>query len=155
MFLILFLFWLLLNGKLTIEVALVGAAVSAVLTFAAYRVLNMDPRKEMRFLCRLPLVFAYLMYLAVQMVVSSIQVIGLILKPGSARPKLVWFRPNLNSDTARLALANSITLTPGTVTASLGKKTVCVYALRPNLAEGIEECGFVKKLRRLEGNRHG
>ena len=155
MFLILFLFWILLNGKVTVEIVLIGAAISAALTFAAYRVLNMDPRKEVRFLCRLPGVFVYLLYLTGQMVVSSLQVIALILKPGTGRPKLVWFRPELKSDAARLALANSITLTPGTVTASLGEKTVCVYALRPELAEGIKECGFVKKLRRLEGKRHG
>ena len=155
MFLILFLFWILLNGKITVEIVLFGAAISAALTFAAYRVLHTDPRKEWLLFCRLPGVFAYLFYLVWQMVLSNLQVIALILRPGSGRPKLVWFRPALKGDGARLALANSVTLTPGTVTAALGKKTICVYALRPHLAEGLAECGFVKKLRRLEGEKHG
>lgn len=155
MFLILFLFWLLLNGKMTAEIVLIGAAVSAALTFAAHRVLNIDPRKERRFMRRLPGIFVYLLHLVGQMALSNLQVIALILKPGTGRPKLVWFRPDLKGDTARLALANSITLTPGTVTVALGDKTLCVYALRPELADGLADCGFVKKLRRLEGDDHG
>ena len=41
MFVLLLLFWLILNGKVTIEILLIGAAISAALTFAARRVLKM------------------------------------------------------------------------------------------------------------------
>ena len=155
MVIILFLFWLMLNGKVTLEIVVVGAALSAALTCVAHRVLHTSPRKEALFWRRLPGIFFYLLYLTGQVILSNLQVIQLILKPGNGRPKLVWFEPKTRGSTARLALANSITLTPGTVTVSLGEDGICVYALRPELAEGLEESGFVKKLCRLEGEDHG
>lgn len=154
MAILLFLFWLILNGKITLEIVLVGAAVSAAVTFAAYRLLGFSLRKELRFWRRLPGILLYLFYLVGQIFVSNFLVIRLILKRDNRRSKLVWFRPGLRGETARVALANSITLTPGTVTVGLTEDVICVHALRPELAQGIEECGFVKKLRRLEGEDH-
>ena len=92
--------------------------------------------------------------LPIKIILSNLAVIRLILRPTKERAKLVWFRPNLRSDLARLALANSITLTPGTVTVALGRDMICVYALRPELAEGLKDCGFVEKLCRLEEDAH-
>ena len=154
MFVLLLLFSLILNGKVTIEILLIGAAISAALTFTARRVLKLDRRKELLFWRRLPKILLFLLYLAGQIVLANLQVIRLILKPGTGRPKLVWFRPKMQGDLTRLALANSITLTPGTVTVSLTEDTICVYALRPELAEGLKDCGFVEKLCRLEEDAH-
>ena len=119
-FVLLFLFWLLLNGKVTVEIILVGAAVSAALTCFAHRVLHISPRGELRVLRGLPGVFCYLVWLVGQIILSNIQVIGRILTPGKKRSpaKLIWFQPGTKGDLAKLALANSITLTPGTVTVS-------------------------------------
>ena len=49
MFLLLFLFWIILNGRVTVEIVVIGAAVSAVLTFAAHKTLGDSPRKEVLF----------------------------------------------------------------------------------------------------------
>ena len=147
----LFLFWIILNGKMTLEIIVLGAAVSAALSWFARRVLGISPREERRFLRRLPGVFCYLIYLLGQVAYSNYLVIRLILTPGKERPKLVWFPLPVKGGPARLALANSITLTPGTVTVSMGEETICVYALRPQLGEGLDRCGFVTRLRRLEG----
>jgi len=116
LFVLLLLFWLILNGKVTIEILLIGAAISAALTFTARRVLKLDRRKELLFWRRLPKILLFLLYLTGQIVLANLQVIRLILKPGTGRPKLVWFRPKMQGDLTRLALANSITLTPGTIT---------------------------------------
>ncbi len=155
MILLLLLFWVILNGKVTVEVIVVGAAVSAALTWFARKILHSSPRTERLFLRRLPGVFCYLFYLAGQVVISNIQVISLIFDPGRERPKLVWFRPPVEGKLSRLALANSITLTPGTVTASLGEDAICVYVLRPRLASGLKESGFVKRLKKWEERDHG
>ena len=151
MIVFLFLFWIILNGKMTLEISVLGAAVSAALSWFARRVLGISPREERRFLRRLPGVFCYLIYLLGQVAYSNYLVIRLILSPGKERPKLVWFPLPVKGGPARLALANSITLTPGTVTVSMGEETICVYALRPQLGEGLDRCGFVTRLRRLEG----
>ena len=47
-------------------------------------------------------------------------------------------------------LANSITLTPGTITVSLEGDTYCVHCLDKSMAEGIESSIFVQKLHRIE-----
>lgn len=155
MVVLLFLFWIVLNGKITFEIVAVGAVVSAVLTYLAHRILAISPRNEVRFLRLLPGVFCYLLYLVGQIILSNFQVIRLILAPETGRPKLVWFELPLKGELAQVALANSITLTPGTVTVSMGKRTICVYALRPEMATGLKESGFVVKLRRLEGKKNG
>ena len=149
----LFLFWIVLNGKLSVDVVVTGAAVSAALSWFACRVLGISPREERRFLRCLPGVFCYLAYLLGQVLRANLDVIRVILSPGKERPKLVWFPQPVDSPLAQLALANSITLMPGTVTASMGEKTVCVYVLRPRLWEKLKEGGLVKRLRRLEGGK--
>lgn len=155
MFVFLFLFWLILNARITLEIVLLGAVFSAVLTFAARRVLKVSRQRELKLLRRLPRILLYLIYLVWQIILSNLAVIRLILCPGTGRPKLVWFRPALRSDLSRLALANSITLTPGTVTVGLNEDTICVYAMRPEMAEDLADGGFVKKLNRLEEETHG
>ena len=155
LFLFLFLLWILLSGKVTVEIVLVGAAVSAALTFFTPRIIPGFPRYQIQLVKRIPSILGYLIYLLGQVFLSSFSVIRLILCPGNGRPKLVWFALPVKGPMAQLTLANSITLTPGTVTVSLGKNVICVYALRGELAENLEDCGFVKKLQRLEESDHG
>jgi multicomponent Na+:H+ antiporter subunit E len=147
---LLFLFWIVLNGKFTVEIILVGAAVSAALTCFTRKIFPDTPRLTWNVLRHLPNGFGYLVYLVIQVIYSNLQVIRLILKPGVGHPKLVWFSTGLRYDLSRLALANSITLTPGTVTASLGKNIICVYALRPEFSQGLKESGFAKRLKQME-----
>ena len=42
----LFLFWIILNGKMTLEIIVLGAAVSAALSWFARRVLGISPRED-------------------------------------------------------------------------------------------------------------
>ena len=60
------------------------------------------------------------------------------------------FRTKLKTDTARVALANSITLTPGTITCTLEDDKFCVHALDTTLGEGVENTDFEKRLLELE-----
>ena len=58
---------------------------------------------------------------------------------------------NLKTEMARVMLANSITLTPGTITVSLTDQELLVHCLDKSLAEGMEDSEFVKLLEKLEG----
>ncbi len=153
--LLLFAFWLILNGKITIEILLLGAVFTAVLTWFAYKVLHITPQAEVQVLRRLPGVILYLCYLVWQIILSNLQVMRLILSGRKLESKLVWFRPIVKTDLAQLMLANSITLTPGTVTAVMGEETICVYALTPDFAEGLKDDSFSAKLLHLEEEKHG
>jgi multicomponent Na+:H+ antiporter subunit E len=48
-------------------------------------------------------------------------------------------------------LANSITLTPGTITIHLEDGKFGIHAIDAPLGEGIEDSGFVRKLKNIEG----
>ena len=47
-------------------------------------------------------------------------------------------------------MANSITLTPGTITIALEGDELIVHALDEELVEGIDESIFVRMLRKME-----
>ena len=63
---------------------------------------------------------------------------------------LVKVHTDLKTETARVILANSITLTPGTITVSLTEQELLVHCLDKTLAEGMEDSSFVKLLKKLE-----
>ena len=67
----------------------------------------------------------------------------------------MWFRTELKEEGTRLTLANSITLTPGTVTVYLKGNYLCVHALDEDFAKGVKENGFAPRLERWEGGDHG
>jgi len=66
-------------------------------------------------------------------------------------PVLVRVHTNLKTETARVILANSITLTPGTITVSLTGQELLVHCLDKSLSEGMEESVFEKLLEKMEG----
>lgn len=157
LFFLLFLIWIVLNGRVDLEVVLTGAAVSAALTWLARTVLKLPAWGGLRLIRRLPRVFLYLFYLFGQVVVSNLQVMERILFPQKRKGggRLVWFRTDLKEEGTRLTLANSITLTPGTVTVSLKGNNLCVHALDEDFAKGVKENGFAPRLERWEEGDHG
>ena len=63
---------------------------------------------------------------------------------------LVRFRTTLRTRVARVLLANSITLTPGTITVTLEGDELTVHCLDKTLAEGLSDGIFVRELEKLE-----
>ena len=56
----------------------------------------------------------------------------------------------LKEEGYEVILANSITLTPGTITVSLEDNRFCVHCLDRELAEGMENSVFVELLKKME-----
>jgi multicomponent Na+:H+ antiporter subunit E len=52
-------------------------------------------------------------------------------------PRMVNFKTRLKSDVARVTLANSITLTPGTITVRVEGDVFTVHALSDKVASGL------------------
>ncbi len=151
MFLMLLLFWLIFNGKVTLEIFLVGVVICAALTFAWHKLFRNQkntifPSPEM--------VWRYLKYfgsLVIEIIRCNLHVMHLILHPQEEiHPQLVTFRTNLKKDSHKVILANSITLTPGTITVGLQDDIIRVHGLDASFLEGIEECDMVKRLEKME-----
>lgn len=72
----------------------------------------------------------YLVWLMGQIVKANIVVIGKVLGPGSAiDPAVVRIRTDAKTDLGKALFANSITLTPGTVTVDVDGDMLVVHAL--------------------------
>lgn len=158
MFLLLFLLWLIFNGRLALDVVITGLLVSGALTWFAYRFCKWSLDRDIRCFRLLPSLLAFWGLLIWEIIKANLQVIALILNPHleeKVRPQIVQFTAPLNSDLIRTLLANSITLTPGTITVRLRSSQYVVHALVPEMGEGLDQSSFVKALQRVEeGGRH-
>lgn len=84
---------------------------------------------------------AYLPWLVWEIVKANVWVLRLAFTPNvesKIRPQLVTFKTRLTSPMALTVLANSITLTPGTITASIDTRGyVTVHAIDTRTAEAV------------------
>jgi len=151
MLLLFFLAWVVFNGRLTLEIALFGIVVAGAVFAFICRFMDYSLKKEMRFYRLMPAFFQYLYHLVKEIILANLSVSRLILtRKEEMEPVIVHVRANLKSETARVILANSITLTPGTITVSMTEKDLLVHCLDKSLSEGMEDSVFVRLLREME-----
>ena len=83
---------------------------------------------------------AYGPWLLWAIVLSSLEVAYIVLHPRMLEkmdPQLIRFKTKLKSNFARVTFAQSITLTPGTITVSVHDDEMTVYALTQNAANSL------------------
>ncbi len=153
MFVLFFLIWIIFNGQLTSEIAAFGVVIAGVMYWFLCRFFDCSPRYDV-FLCKkAPLLIQYILTLIWEILKANITVFRMIYSAEyELEPAVVHFRTNLHSTLARVLLANSITLTPGTITVSLTDNEYTVHCLDKELAEGISSSVFVKLLTKLEAS---
>jgi len=89
----------------------------------------------------------FLPWLFVQIIKSSLHVTKLILNPNlPIAPKLLHVKTNLNNRAAVVLLGNSITLTPGTITAEVDASTLIVHALDDVSSEDVRSGRLESKI---------
>ncbi|GAB6135588.1 Na+/H+ antiporter subunit E [Thermococcus prieurii] len=115
-FIVLFVIWLFFTASLDPQELAMGAIMSLVVAALTYDVFtkaglrNLHPK-------RVAYAIAYIPYFLWAMIMANLDVAYRVLHPARPiRPGIVKCKTVLNSDTGKLALANSITLTPGTIT---------------------------------------
>jgi multicomponent Na+:H+ antiporter subunit E len=119
LFATLLLFWLLLSGSLAIESVAVGVVIAGFVAVALGG--NLSYLAGYRFTpASLAATLAYIAYFLKELFKSNIAMATLVLKPDlPVRPAIVRVRTSLRNPVARLLLANSITLTPGTLSVEM------------------------------------
>ena len=145
--------WLLLSGYFDVPLLLgFGVLSCALVVFVAWRTEVIDPEKRplrLRFNLH---IFSYWPWLLWQIVLSNLDVAKRILDPKlPISPTLITLRPTQRSDLGRVIYANSITLTPGTVTTALSGDTLEVHALTREAADSLLEGDMDRRVTRLEG----
>lgn len=147
-----FIVWIIFNGRVTLEIILFGIAISGLMFAFVCRFMDYSMEKERNFYKKFPLFCKYAVLLVKEIIKANLAVCHLILtRQEVVEPVIVKIHTNLKTETARVILANSITLTPGTITVSLTDRELLVHCLDKSLAEGMEDSEFVKLLEALEG----
>lgn len=126
-FVVSFLVWLLLVGTLKPDELLAGLTVSTAVTllfaprFTIFTGLRLSPR--------LPLhILAYLGDFFVALVRANLELASRILRPSlPINPAFVEIRTGLRSPLGRMLLANTITLTPGTLTVDVDGDRLLIH----------------------------
>ena len=153
MSLVYFALWVIFNGRITAEIIIAGIFLSFLLDMFVKRCIHIrfTGLTFMKCLKLFPDAVFYVIVLVVEIFKANIAVTKLILAPDiDIEPCLVRFRTALKSTAARAALANSITLTPGTLTVSLDGDEILVHALTRKIAGKLEGSIFEKLLARME-----
>ena len=154
MSLVYFLLWLIFNGRITFEIIIAGALISFMLDVFIRKVfrLNLTAKNFFMAVKIFPHIVLYVIVLLVEIIRANFAITKLVLSPQlNAEPCLVKFKTPLKTDAARVVLANSITLTPGTITVSLEGNNLLVHALNREIADGLEGSIFERLLAVMEG----
>lgn len=152
MFLLFFLVWIIFNGKITAEIVWIGLAVSVFVFWFMCKFMGYSLQKEKNFYKKF-VAFGGYVYLLIKEIISANMTLFHMIMTEKERiePVLVTFHTDLKTETARVILANSITLTPGTITVSIEENKLVVHCLDKSLADGLKDSVFEQKLKTMEG----
>lgn len=151
MFLLFFLLWLLLSGGVSLHSCLWGVAVAALMTWFCRRVLGYQWHILLGNPARIWALARYFAHLVVEMLRAGFTVMRMVYtRAGDIEPKLIWFHTPLKTDRCKALLADSITLTAGTITVRAEGDRMLVHALDATLGEGIEDSSFQQRLTKME-----
>jgi len=151
LFLLILALWIIFNGQLTVEIFVLGLIFASVMYLFLVKVLHFSYKKDIAWAKKSGYIIEYLIVLFVEIVKANIAV-GKIMMSSEydVEPAVVKFRSNLKSEKARVILANSITLTPGTISISCTDEHFIVHCLKKEYFDGFENSLMVKLLLKME-----
>jgi len=146
----LFLFWLALSGHYTIVLISAGLASAILCALAARWLRTLDDESQPLHL--LTGAVTYFPWLLWEIVKSAWSVTRIILDPKlPISPTMTRLAATQKGPAALATYANSITLTPGTLTVGVSGNTFLVHALTREGAEDLEAGHMDRRVTRFEG----
>ena len=151
MYLLLFFFWIILNGRLTVEIVMLGLIFAALVYAFVWKFMGLTWEREKSFWKHFLWGIQYIAILLKEIAVANLVVLKIVLSPKKkVHPVIVSFDAPLKNHILQAILADSITLTPGTITVRLYEEKFEVHCMDESMAEGINDSIFVKMLRKWE-----
>jgi multicomponent Na+:H+ antiporter subunit E len=147
---LLFAFWLALSGHYTPMLVTIGAVCAVACVFAAIRMRSADPEGH-------PIelfwgAITYFPWLALEIAKSGWSVTRIILHPGlPVSPTMTVVRASQKTQAGMATYANSITLTPGTITVGVNGDEFTVHALVRDGAIDLEGGAMDRRVSQFEG----
>ena len=137
LWLTLMLIWVSANGTLAPDTLIAGVVITAAIALAfasfarVYSVIRWSPK----------VIFYYLMYLGVfltELTKANLNVMRLVFSPRiEIEPGIVEIKTELKSPIGRLALANSITLTPGTLVVDIKGDSLFIHWINVSATDPV------------------
>jgi multicomponent Na+:H+ antiporter subunit E len=137
LWLTLMLIWVIANGTLALDTLIAGVVITAAIALAfasfarVYSVIRWSPK----------VIFYYLMYLGVfliELTKANLNVMRLVFSPRiDIAPGIVEIKTSLKSPIGRLALANSITLTPGTLVVDIKGDSLFIHWINVSATDPV------------------
>jgi multicomponent Na+:H+ antiporter subunit E len=145
-------FWLLLSGQLEPLFLTLGVLSLALVCWLSWRAgITRRTGVTVRFMVRLPW---YVLWLAKEVLVSSVMVVRRVWSPRPALAPVVAATSSAGlSELSQVVYANSITLTPGTLSLDLDEDRIEVHSLAPAGVKDLDAGAMLRRVRRLEGPR--
>lgn len=150
-FIILFFFWMLLSGYFDFMHLFLGVISSLFVAFISHDLIMGDvnigrvSKNVLRFL-------RYLPWLLYQIVLANLDIVYRTLHPDMPiAPRIIKFKTDLKTDMGIVVLANSITLTPGTVTIDVKDGEFIVHAIAERPADDLLGGEMQARVKKVEG----
>ena len=143
------LFWIILSENAKVETICIGIIISLLV-----RSLNKDLmccKKQLKFKKNIARWVYYIIMLIKEIVVSNLNVAKIVLSPKIIiSPQIVTINTKIKSDFHKTIYANSITLTPGTLTISMDRDNITVHCLKEEFARELSNSTFEKIILKVE-----
>ena len=144
--------WILLSAEFQVLLLVLGAISAAAVCWLALRMDTVDGEDTVVHI-RLLGLGRYLVWLIGQIFKANIDVTREILRPQlRLSPSIFRVPAHGLSELGQVTYANSITLTPGTVSINIKDQDIEVHALTQNAADDLQRGEMVRRLRQLEPN---
>jgi multicomponent Na+:H+ antiporter subunit E len=149
---VLLVFWLTLSGMYT--QFLLTAGVISVIAIALLAAKMDVTDKEGHPIHLAPGALTYWPWLVWQIILSAINVIKIIINPSlPVSPTMTRVKMSQKSDVARVTYANSITLTPGTISVDIEGDDIIVHAITRENAIDLEGGEMDQRCAKFEGSQ--
>ena len=150
LFFILFSLWLLMSGHYNVLIVSLGIISCAFCVYVAKRGKLIDDEGLPIFF--MPRLLNYLIWLFKEILKSNLSTAKVIIN-GKIEPETFTVKTSQVTDVAKVTYANSITLTPGTVTTKIQKGVFEVHALNSDFGNDVRTNEMDKKVTWLEGKK--
>ena len=149
--LIMFAFWIFLSGKFSFILLLSGVISSLLVSYMSNDLLIGNGDIKLGFIRTIRFI-RFLPWLLWQIVLANIDLAIRTLHPKMPiNPMLINFKNNLKTDLGMVIMANSITLTPGTVTIDVNENEFLVHVISEKAAQSLISGEMQARVKKIEG----
>lgn len=147
----LFLFWIILSGMFDYFHLTLGVISCSIVTIMSHDLFFKPGASIKKHSRKIIMFLRYIPWLLYRILLANLHVVYLVLNPKTLiDPQIVRFKSILESDIARVTFANSITLTPGTITMDIADNgEFFVHALSRKAAENLLTGSMEKRVARI------